>query len=97
MIVDVTAILIQRTKKQKKAIGVEKFHTFKVQVLIYYKTQQILSLYMSKSTVHDLELFKWNLNLIPTQAFILPYKIYKRFMLFIQTVYCHQKQKDIMN
>ena len=66
VIVDATEISIQRPKKQKKSYsGKKKAQTFKVQVLMHYKTQQILSLCMSKGVVHDFELFKCNLHLIP--------------------------------
>jgi len=49
----------------------KKAHTFKVQAITHSKTQQILSLCMSKGAVHDFELFKSNLHLIPTNLFIL--------------------------
>lgn len=66
IIVDATEISIQRPKKQKKSYsGKKKAQTFKVQVLMYYKTQQILSLYMSKSAVHNFKLFKCDLHLNP--------------------------------
>ncbi|MFW1798992.1 transposase [Acinetobacter nematophilus] len=59
-------------KKQKKSYnGKKKTHTFKVQVIIHYKTQQILSLCGSRRAVHDFELFKCNLNQIPKGTFIL--------------------------
>ena len=65
-------------KKQKKSYsGKKKAHTFKVQALIHYKTQQILSLCMSKGAVHDFELFKRNLHLIPKNSFILADKGYQ--------------------
>ena len=65
-------------KKQKKSYsGKKKTHTFKVQALIHYKTQQILSLCMSKGAVHDFELFKCNLHLIPPNSFILADKGYQ--------------------
>ncbi|WP_445346726.1 transposase [Acinetobacter bohemicus] len=51
-------------------------HTFKVQAMIHYKTQQILSLCSSHGAVHDFELFKHNLNQIPSGAFILADKGY---------------------
>ena len=39
-------------KKQKKSYsGKKKAHTFKVQAIIHYKTQQILSLCMSKGAI----------------------------------------------
>ncbi|WP_425972232.1 transposase [Acinetobacter sp. TSRC1-3] len=43
----------------------------KVQAVIHYKTQEILSLCMCKDTVHDFELFKKHLKQIPVDAFIL--------------------------
>ncbi|WP_412095942.1 transposase [Acinetobacter johnsonii] len=59
-------------KKQKKSYsGKKKAHTFKVQAIVHYKTQQILSLCTSRGAVHDFELFKRNLNQIPASAFIL--------------------------
>ncbi|KMU99018.1 MULTISPECIES: IS5/IS1182 family transposase [unclassified Acinetobacter] len=65
-------------KKQKKSYsGKKKTHTFKVQAMIHYKTQQILSLCTSRGAVHDFELFKRNLNQIPFGAFILAYKGYQ--------------------
>lgn len=72
VIVDVTEISIQRPKKQKKSYsGKKKTHTFKVQIIIHYKTQQILNLCNSRRTVHDFELFKRNFNLSPCGAFII--------------------------
>ena len=44
--------------------------------MIHYKTQQILSLCSSHGAVHDFELFKHNLNQIPSGAFILADKGY---------------------
>ena len=65
-------------KKQKKSYsGKKKAHTFKVQAIIHCKTQQILSLCMSKGAVHDFELFKRNLHLVPTNSFILADKGYQ--------------------
>ncbi|AMW78937.1 transposase [Acinetobacter sp. TGL-Y2] len=65
-------------KKQKKSYsGKKKTHTFKVQAIIHYRTQQILSLCSSRSTVHDFELFKRNLKQIPLGAFILADKGYQ--------------------
>ena len=65
-------------KKQKKSYsGKKKTHTFKVQALIHYKTQQILSLCSSHGAVHDFELFKRNLKQIPLGAFILADKGYQ--------------------
>ena len=57
----------------------KKTHTFKVQAMIHYKTQQILSLCSSRGAVHDFELFKRNLNQIPFGAFILADKGYQGF------------------
>ena len=75
---------IQRPKKQKKSYsGKKKVHTFKVQAIIHYKTQKILSLCASRGAVHDFELFKRNLNQIPVGSFMLADKDYQR----IYTVY----------
>ncbi|EZQ11765.1 MULTISPECIES: IS5/IS1182 family transposase [unclassified Acinetobacter] len=71
-------------KKQKKSYsGKKKAHTFKVQAIIHYRTQQVLSLCTSCGAVHDFELFKRNLNQIPKGAFILAEKGYQG----IYTVY----------
>ena len=71
-------------KKQKKSYsGKKKAHTFKVQAIIHYRTQQVLSLCTSRGAVHDFELFKRNLNQIPKSAFILADKGYQG----IYTVY----------
>ena len=65
-------------KKQKKSYsGKKKPHTFKVQAMIHHKTRQILSLCADRGAVHDFELFKRNLNLIPFGAFILADKGYQ--------------------
>ena len=65
-------------KKQKKSYsGKKKMHTFKVQVMIHYKTRKILSLCTSRGAVHDFELFKRNLNKIPFGVFILADKGYQ--------------------
>ena len=48
VIVDATEIPIQRPKNRRKAIAAKKTHTFKVQAMIHYKTQQILSLCASR-------------------------------------------------
>ncbi len=65
-------------KKQKKSYsGKKKTHTFKVQAIIHYKTQKILSLCTDRATVHDFELFKRNLKQIPSGAFILSDKGYQ--------------------
>ncbi|WP_155858648.1 transposase family protein [Acinetobacter soli] len=78
VILDATEIPIQRPKKQKKSYsGKKKAHTFKVQAIIHCKTQRILSLCMSNGAVHDFELFKRNLHLIPTNSFILADKGYQ--------------------
>ncbi|MDV4339516.1 transposase family protein [Acinetobacter baumannii] len=70
-------------KKQKKSYsGKKKTHTFKVQAIIHYQTRKILSLCTSRGA-HDFELFKRNLNQIPTGAFILADKGYQG----IYTVY----------
>ncbi|AMW80105.1 transposase [Acinetobacter sp. TGL-Y2] len=62
-------------KKQKKSYsGKKKTHTLKVQAIIHYKTQQILSLCSSRGAVDDLELLKRNLNQITLGAFILANK-----------------------
>ena len=77
-------IPIQRPKKQKKSYsGKRETHTFKVQAIIHYQTRKILSLCTSRGAVHDFELFKRNLNQIPTGAFILADKGYQG----IYTVY----------
>ncbi|MDP1370793.1 IS5 family transposase [Acinetobacter lwoffii] len=84
VIVDATEIPIQRPKKQKKSYsGKKKTHTFKVQAIIHYQTQKILSLCTSHGAVHDFELFKRTLNQIPAGAFILADKGYQG----IYTVY----------
>jgi len=71
-------------KKQKKSYsGKKKAHTFKVQAIIHYRTQQVLSLCTSRGAIHDFELFKRNLNQIPKSAFILADKGYQG----IYTVY----------
>ena len=65
-------------KKQKKSYsGKKKAHTFKVQAIIHYRTQQILSLCTSRGAVHDFALFKRNLHQIPAGAFILADKGYQ--------------------
>ncbi len=71
-------------KKQKKSYsGKKKAHTFKVQAIIHYKTQQILSLCGCHGAIHDFKLFKRHLNQIPMGAFILVDKGYQG----IDTVY----------
>ena len=64
-------------KKKKSYSGKKKTHTFKVQAIIHYQTQTILSLCSSHGAVHDFELFKRNLNQIPAGAFILADKGYQ--------------------
>ena len=65
-------------KKQKKSYsGKKKTHTFKVQVIIHYQTQKILSLCTSRGAVPDFELFKRNLNQIPAGTFVLADKGYQ--------------------
>lgn len=65
-------------KKQKKSYsGKKKAHTFKVQAIIHYRTQKILSLCTSHGAVHVFELFKRNLNQIPVGSFILADKGYQ--------------------
>ena len=76
-------------KKQKKSYsGKKKTHTFKVQAIVHYQTQKILSLCSSRGALHDFELFKSNLNQIPQGAFILAdkgyqgvYKVYSNSLL----------------
>ena len=70
-------------KPNKSYSGKQKTHTFKVQAIIHYRTQKILSLRTSRGAVHDFELFKRNLNQIPAGAFILADKGYQG----IYTVY----------
>ncbi|WP_416202538.1 transposase [Acinetobacter sp. ANC 4558] len=61
-----------KTYKQKKSdSSKKKAHTIKVQAIIHYKTQKILTLCTNRSVVHDFERFKRNLNQIPFGAFIL--------------------------
>lgn len=84
VIVDATEILIQKPKKQEKNYsGKKKIHTFKVQTIIHYQTQKILSLCTSRGAVHDFELFKCTLNQISAGAFIIADKGYQA----IYTVY----------
>ncbi|WP_373684476.1 transposase family protein [Acinetobacter sp. YH12029] len=65
-----TEIPIQRSKKQKKSYsGKKKKYTFKVQAIIHYKTQRILSLCADRGSVHDFELFKRNFNQNPIGGF----------------------------
>ena len=84
IIVDAIEIQIPRPKKKKKSYnGKKKTHTFKVQAIIHYKTQKILSLCTDRGSVHDFELFKHNLNQIPVGIFILADRGYEG----IYTVY----------
>jgi len=69
--------------KKKNYSGKKKAHTFKVQAIVHYQTQKILSLCTSRDAVHDFELFKCNLNQIPDGSFILADKGYQG----IYTVY----------
>ena len=65
-------------KKQKKSYsGKKKAHTFKVQAIIHYKTQEILSLCICKGSKHDFELFKENIKSVPKGSFILADKGYQ--------------------
>lgn len=57
--------------------GKKKAHTFKVQSIIHYKTQEILSLSTCKGSKHDFELFKENIKSIPKGAFVLADKGYQ--------------------
>ncbi|WP_212846453.1 transposase [Acinetobacter sp. TGL-Y2] len=85
-------------KKQKKSYsGKKKTHTFKVQAIIHYKTQQILSLCSSRSAVHDFELFKRNLKQIPLGAFILVDKGYQGIYIVYSIACCHSKPKGAVN
>jgi hypothetical protein len=54
VIPDATEIPIQRPKKQKKSYSAKKkTYTFKVQAIIHYQTQKILSLCSSRVAVHN--------------------------------------------
>ena len=53
---------------------VKKAHRFKLQGIIHYKAQQILSLCMRRGAVHDFEWFKINLDLILKVSFVLANK-----------------------
>ena len=65
-------------KKQKKSYsGKKKAHTFKIQAIVHYKTQEILSLSMCKGSKHDFELFKENIKSVPKGSFILADKGYQ--------------------
>ena len=76
-------------KKKKSYSGKKKTHTFKVQAMIHYKTQQILSLCSSPGAVHDFELLKRNLNQIPEGTFILADKGYQGiYAVFTLRAYC---------
>lgn len=50
---------------------------FKVQAIIHYKTQEILSLCICKGSKHDFELFKENIKSVPKGSFILADKGYQ--------------------
>ena len=57
--------------------------------MIHHKTRQILSLCADRGAVHDFELFKRNLNLIPFGAFILADKGYQGiYAVFTLRAYC---------
>ena len=85
-------------KKQKKSYsGKKKVHTFKVQAIIHCKTQQILSLCMSKGAVHDFELFKRNLHLVPRNSFILADKGYQGIYAIYPNSLLPCKAKKIVN
>ncbi|MBJ9947576.1 transposase [Acinetobacter bereziniae] len=78
VIVDATKIPIQRPKKtEEKLLWQEKSAYFYVQAIVRCKTQRILSLLMSKGAVHDFELFKSNLDLVPSNSFIIANKGYQ--------------------
>lgn len=53
-------------KKGRKTILAFRrhIHTFKVQAIIHYRTQKIISLCMIRRAVHNFEFFKRNLNQI---------------------------------
>jgi hypothetical protein len=83
-------------KKQKKSYsGKKKTHTFKVQAMIHYKTQQILSLCTSRGAVHDFELFKRNLNQIPFGAFILADKGYQGIYVMVERLWRSVKYEEV--
>ena len=63
-------------KTEKSYSGNKKAHAFKVQAIVHYQTQKILSLCTSRGAAHDFELFKPNLNQIPKGSFILADKGY---------------------
>ena len=64
-------------KQQLSYSGKKKAHTFKVQAIIHYQTQEILSLSMCEGSKHDFELFKENMKSIPKGSFILADKGYQ--------------------
>lgn len=66
-------------KNRSEAIELKIAHTFKMQAIIHSKTQQILSLCMSKGVVDGVELFKRNLDLAPSNSFILADKALQKF------------------
>ncbi|TCB77571.1 transposase [Acinetobacter sp. ANC 3781] len=70
----------------------KKPHTFKVQAMIYYKTQQLLSLCANRGTVNNFKRFKRNLQQIPCRVFIFAdkvyqgiYKVYSKHLLPVKT------------
>ncbi|WP_264821566.1 transposase [Acinetobacter schindleri] len=75
-------------KQSSRYSGKKKTHTFKVQAMIHYKTQQILSLCTSRGAVHDFELFKRNLNQIPLGLLSLQIKAIRGFMCCIRIACC---------
>nr|WP_279169288.1 transposase family protein [Providencia huaxiensis] len=90
VIVYIIEIPIQKPKKQKKSYsGKKKMYTFKVQAMIYYKSQKILSLCSTRSAVHDFELFKRNLSQIPSGALSLQIRAIKGFVWCIPIACCH--------
>ena len=84
-------------KKQKISYsGKKKTHTFKIQAIIHYKTQEILSLSMCKGGKHNFELFKENLNSIPKGSFILVGKGYQGiYSLYSDSLLPTKAKKDI--
>ena len=69
VIVDATEIPIQRPKNRRKAIVAKRHILSKYRPSFIIKLE-ILSLCTSRGAVHDFELFKRNLDQIPTGAFI---------------------------
>ncbi|MDR0235962.1 transposase family protein [Acinetobacter sp.] len=76
IIIDRSEVPIQTLKKQMKSYSGKKKRIHKVQAIIHSKTQQILSLFMSRCGT-CFELFKRNLHLILTNLFILADKGYQ--------------------